>query len=114
MPSDHERPFTLAFVGYTTDARADEAAAYEDAVLPLLADHGAQVLYRGRREPGQDAALPFEVHLLWFPHREAYSSYLADDRRAALLARFGEVFTVKHVVELEPITALGIPRDVTE
>ena len=82
MPSDHEQPFTLAFVGYTTDVLADRAAAFEDAVLPLLADHGARVLYRGRRASGQDAALPFEVHLLWFPNRDAFAAYLADDRRA--------------------------------
>ena len=72
-------------------------------MLPLLADHGARVVYRGRRIAGQDAALPFEVHLLWFPNRPAFDAYLADDRRVALLARFGEVFTAKQVVELETI-----------
>ena len=114
MPSDHGQPFTLAFVGYTTEDRADQAAAFEDAVLPLLADHGARVLYRGRRRSGQDAALPFEVHLLWFPSRDAFAAYLADDRRRALLDRFGEVFTAKQVVELDPITELGSLREISE
>ena len=107
MPSDHEPPFTLAFVGYTTDALAGQAAAFEDAVLPLLADHGARVLYRGRRVNGQDAGLPFEIHLLWFPNRSAFAAYLADERRVALLTQFGEVFTVKQVVELDPIAGVA-------
>ena len=47
---------------------------------------------------------PFEVHLLWFPNHGAFAGYLADTRRTDLLARFGEVFTVKHVVELESIS----------
>jgi len=114
MPNDQEQPFTLAFVGYTTDVLAARAAAFEDAVLPLLTDHGARVLYRGRRVAGQDAALPFEVHLLRFPNRAAFAAYLADDRRRALLADLGEVFTVKQVVELETLTALGDSREISE
>jgi hypothetical protein len=109
MPSDPEQPFTLAFVGYTTAALADAAAAYEDEVLPLLTDHGARVLYRGRRAAGQDVELPFELHLLWFPNRSALAAYLDDDRRAALSEQFGEVFTVRQVVELEPIATPGAP-----
>ena len=104
MAADPRRPFTLAFVGHTTPgARRDRAVAYEDAVLPLLADHGARVVYRGRRTAGEDASLPFEVHLLWFPDRAAFDGYLADERRG-VARRFGEVFTAKQVVELDTIT----------
>jgi uncharacterized protein (DUF1330 family) len=103
MATDPGSAFTLAFVGYTTAHLADRAAAYEDAVLPLLADHGARVVFRGRRVPGEGEALPFEVHLLWFPDRAAYDAYIADERRAALLAEFGEVFTTKQVVEMEAV-----------
>jgi hypothetical protein len=102
--SDPDRPFTLGFVGHTTPDLAARAAEYEDAVLALLADHGARLVYRGRRSAGEDPALPFEVHLLWFPNRAAFHAYLADDQRAELLRRFGEVFTSKQVVELEPIS----------
>jgi hypothetical protein len=51
--------------------------AYEEAVLPLLADHGAE-LQRRFRSP--DNAL--EVHILFFPSAEARQAYLADPRRA--------------------------------
>jgi hypothetical protein len=99
-------PFTLAFVGYAGEAASARASAFEDAVLPLLADHGAKVLYRGRRAEGQDPALPVEVHLLWFPHRRSLEAYLADDRRLALIEQHGEVFTAKHAVE---VTSTGAP-----
>ncbi len=105
MPGAAEEPILLAFVGYAAPDRADDAAAFEDAVLPLLADHGARVVYRGRRRAGQDPALPFEVHLLWFPDRGSFDGYLGDARRAELLERFGEVFTVKQAVELDTLTA---------
>jgi hypothetical protein len=103
MTGDPDSPFTLVFVGYADPALAERAAAYEDAVLPLLADHGAELVYRGRRAAGQDEALPLEVHVTRFPHRRALESYLADDRRAALLEEFGEVFTAKQVVEMDTV-----------
>ena len=108
--ADPDEPITLAFVGHATPALTDRAAAYEDAVLPLLADHGARLLYRGRRKDGQDATLPFEVHVLWFPNRAAFDAYLVDDRRAGLLRRFGEVFTSKQVVEMDAIS--GVTTDI--
>jgi uncharacterized protein (DUF1330 family) len=101
-----DRPFTLAFVGYSGAETADQASAYEDEVLPLLEDHGARVLYRGRRADHEADALPLEVHLLWFPHRAALDAYLADPRRRALLDRYGDPFTTKHAFE---ITTLAGP-----
>ena len=53
--------------------------AYEAAVLPLLADHGGEVLQRLR---GVDRLA--ETHLLGFPSRQAYEAYLADPRRTRL------------------------------
>jgi len=114
VSTDPAHPITLAFVGYTTPALAPRAAEYEDEVLPLLAEHGARVVYRGRRAGAQDANVPFEVHLLWFPNRASFESYLADGRRTELLARFGEVFTVKHVVELESISVGSFATGLSE
>jgi hypothetical protein len=103
---DVDAPITMAFVGHADPATGAAASAFEDEVLPLLAEHGGRVLYRGRRIPGQDAGLPWEVHLLWFPRRAALDAYLADDRRSALLARHGETFTSKQAVELETLVPL--------
>ena len=94
-------PITLAFVGYADPSTAARASAYEDAVLPLLTDHGSRVVVRGRALPGQDPSLPYEVHLIWFPDRDALDAYMEDPRRHALLAEFGDVFTSKQAVEVE-------------
>lgn len=61
-----------------TQAHLQQFEAYEDAVLPLLAEHGAR-LERRFRSP--DNAL--EVHVLFYPSAEARQAYLADPRRAA-------------------------------
>jgi uncharacterized protein (DUF1330 family) len=98
-----DEPVTIAFMGHAEPGRAAAASAYEDDVLPLLADHGAQLLFRGRRADGEDAALPLEVHLIRFPSRAAYAAFLDDGRRAALLEQHGEVFTGKVVVELDAL-----------
>jgi uncharacterized protein (DUF1330 family) len=102
--SDPDAPFTLAFVGYVAADAAERASAYEDRVLPLLADHGARLLFRGQRVDGADTSLPHEVHVTWFPHRRALDAYMADERRTALMDEFGEVFTTKHVVEVATVT----------
>lgn len=110
MATDPADPITLVFVGHAPSAQAGRAAEYEDAVLALLADHGARLAYRGRRRNDQDPTLPFEVHLLWFPDRAAFDAYLTDDRRVELLHRFGEVFTSKIVVEMDTISVDPLPR----
>ena len=94
---------TIAFVGHADPSHLEAAAAFEDAVLPLLSSHGASLLYRGRRAPGQDESLPAEVHLIRFPSRSGYDGYLADPRRAVLIAAHGDVFTSKVVVELDSL-----------
>jgi uncharacterized protein (DUF1330 family) len=101
-----EGSVTIAFLGHADPGRADAASAYEDEVLPLLADHGGELLHRGRRVDGQDPSLPLEVHLIRFPSRTAYDAFVADERRQALLARHGDVFTSKVVVELDDLTDL--------
>jgi hypothetical protein len=106
-PDNADEPFTLAFVGYADADRADRASAFEDEVLALLADHGARVVYRGRRAAHEDAALPLEVHLLWFPHRASLDAYLVDPRRQALLTTYGEVFTAKHAFEIDTLTGIA-------
>ena len=64
------------------DLRAADMAAfeaYEAAVLPLLAEHGA-VLERRLRAVDDSA----ETHLIDVPSQAALDAYLADPRRAAL------------------------------
>lgn len=58
---------------------------FEESVLPLLARHGGRLLYRVR--PAADAVIaseigvPYEVHLVAFPSREAFTAYVGDPER---------------------------------
>lgn len=56
--------------------------AYEDEVLALVTNHGAQVL---QRVVGEGASgNPHEVQVYAFPDQAALDAYLADPRRLAL------------------------------
>lgn len=101
--SDPDEPFTLVFIGHADPGSAALASAYEDRVLPLLTDHGAELQFRGLRSAGEDPSAPLEVHVIRFPHRHAFDAYMADERRLALLEEFGDVFTSKQVVEVDPV-----------
>ena len=104
-PNREPDPLTLAFVGRVPPGGAERAAAYEDAVLPLLVEHGGEVVFRGR-QVGDDPALPAEVQLLRVPSEAALDAFLADERRAALQAEHGDVFADTTVV---PVTPVGTP-----
>ena len=106
--SSHEQPITLAFVGYANAATAERASRYEDEVLRLLESHGARLLYRGRRTQDQDQALPLEIQLMSFPGRSELDAFHADERRQILLTEYGDVFTLKHAVELETLQPLTL------
>jgi hypothetical protein len=71
---------TVLFVVIARIPRAgiERFQRYEDAVLPLLEEHGAR-LERRLRSPAGD----IEVHVLSFAAPEALDAYLADPRRAA-------------------------------
>jgi len=67
---------------WAVPGQADAMAAYEDAVLALLPEHGGEVTQRLR---GTDAdGSPDEVQVFRFASRAAVDSYLADPRRLAL------------------------------
>jgi uncharacterized protein (DUF1330 family) len=106
--SSHEQPITLAFVGYANAATAERASQYEDEVLRLLESYGARLLYRGRRTQDQDQALPLEIQLMSFPGRSELDAFHADEQRQILLTEYGDVFTLKHAVELETLQPLTL------
>jgi hypothetical protein len=71
---------------------------YENAVLPLLADHAGRLERRLRSADGRR-----EVHILWFPNTPALDAFRADPRRrrvSHLMAASGartELFIVDDV-----------------
>jgi ribosomal protein S18 acetylase RimI-like enzyme len=71
--------------------------AYEDAVLPLLADHGGWLEQRLRTG---DAAT--EVQLITFASRAGYAAYMADPRRAAFREQFLTEPLPTRLIEVHP------------
>lgn len=62
--------------------RADELRAYEDAVLPLLADNRGRLMSRDT-VTGRVAGDPLEIQLIEFEDEAALNQYLRDPRRVA-------------------------------
>jgi hypothetical protein len=93
----------IVFVGYADPACSLDARRFEDEVLALLPDHGADVIFRGHRTDDQDASLPLEVHVLRFPSEDGLTAYLRDPRRQQVVDRYGEVFREKVVVSVDPV-----------
>lgn len=97
-------PVTLAFMGWARTGDRARVSSFEDRVLRLLAEHGGEVVFRGR-QVGTDEGLPAEVHVLRLPSRAAYEAYLVDERRQRLLEEYGEIFAEKVVVEVEQVAS---------
>ncbi len=68
---------------------------YEEAVLPLLAEHGGRLERRLRASGGM-----LEAHVVTFPGRAEFDAYRADPRRGAatpLLEASGAVIELHEV-----------------
>ncbi|MGC5166350.1 hypothetical protein [Luteimicrobium sp. DT211] len=80
-------PVTLCVLLWETEGNGDLLAAYEDAVLALVPEHGGEVHERMRRTslPGEPrGGDPLEVQVIGLPDDDALAAYLADPRRTAL------------------------------
>ncbi len=107
MPTAPTGGITIGFIGHATSGTSALARAFEDDVLPLIADHGGQVVFRGHRSPTEPDTLPAEFHVIWFPDQPTFDAYLHDPRRSEIIAAHGEVFTAKTVVRMDPIDSAG-------
>jgi uncharacterized protein (DUF1330 family) len=88
----------LCVLLWPNDGRERDLIAYEDRVLPLLADHGGRVIQRARSSgEGND---PLEVHVLSFPDEDAFNAYMRDDRRVALTAQRDEAIARTEVIRV--------------
>jgi hypothetical protein len=69
---------TYLMLARLPEGRLDTFAAYEDAVLPLLAEHGGQLQRRLRTLDNR-----VEAHIVSFPSEKEFTAYRADPRRTA-------------------------------
>jgi hypothetical protein len=74
---------------YIKEGKQDLFEAFENTVLPLLEKYDGQLLLRIR--PAADAVLassvepPYEVHLVSFPAKINFDSYMSDESRKLAL-----------------------------
>ena len=68
---------TYVLVARIPAAGVEDFQRYEEAVLPLLAEHGGRLARRLRSASGG-----IEVHVVEFASPGAFSAYRADPRRA--------------------------------
>lgn len=95
---DEPMPLTFLLIARLPGGGAEAFDAYEDAVLPLLAEYGGRL---ERRVRSLDDGT--EVHLVGFPGEQEFGAYRADPRRAEhahLLERSGAA------IELLPVRDL--------
>jgi hypothetical protein len=71
---------------------------YERRVLPLLRRHGGRLERRLRTADART-----EVHLLSFPARAGYESFLADPDRAALRPLLADLDVRQRVLEVQDV-----------
>lgn len=76
--ADSAAALWIGFVGYCDPTSTDAAGAYEDAMLALWPRYAAHVVVRGRRRHDQPTNLPAELHVLWFPSRDAFDAFSGD------------------------------------
>jgi hypothetical protein len=72
--------------------------AYEDAVLPLLKDHGGLLRQRLRTDDGLS-----EIHVIWFPSSSHFDAYRSDPRRAARAGMFEASGTTAEVLVVQDV-----------
>jgi hypothetical protein len=79
--------------------------AFEGAVLPLVAEHGGEVVKRLRALDGRS-----ETHLLHFPDAAAFEAYRSDPRRLGVLGDWEASGAKSTVIEVEDVAASTRPR----
>lgn len=61
---------------------------YEDTVIPLMEKYHGRLLYRIRCHEDyvrcRRDEMPHEIHIISFPHQEAFNEYLQDPKRQQL------------------------------
>ncbi len=90
---------TLAVVARVPPAGIADFQAYEDAVLPLLGEHGGRLERRLRNE-----AATLEVHIVRFSSAAGFEAYRGDPRRqaaAAILERSGAAIEATPVTDVD-------------
>jgi hypothetical protein len=93
-------PTIVVLVARLPASGVDAFLRYEEQVLPLLPDHGAELARRLRSDDGR-----VEVHVVTFPSRAALAAYRDDPRRSAHASLLAESGARLELFELNDVSA---------
>ncbi len=84
-PTDRLSDYLVAVTLYIQGGRELEFHDFETRALALVVRHGGELVRAVRlsNEP-RDEAAPYEFHLLAFPSKDAFETFMADPERAQL------------------------------
>lgn len=91
----------VLITGWLADGRADDLAQYQAAAGPIMKEHGARLLMKGRPETAFAGARPDLVILLAFPTSEAARAAFENDDYRSLIPVRNRAFERLDVVGLE-------------
>jgi hypothetical protein len=74
---------------FVKQGREQEFHAFEEKVLPLLAGHNGELVYRVRPDKSafveSSRELPYEIHLVTFNSKADFAGYGADPKRLGFI-----------------------------
>jgi SAM-dependent methyltransferase len=100
-------PLTLCCLLWARSGLVADLAAYEDAVIALLADHDGALVQRAYGEG--TAEHPDEVQIYSFPDQTALDGFLADPRRIALTDERDRVIARTELFPVSLPTPVPVP-----
>lgn len=98
-------PSTLCVLLWAHPDAEAALAAYEDAVLRLVPDHGGRVVLRARNSGAEGQ--PAEIQVIEFPSAAALDAYMGDPRRTALAADRDRAVARTEIIDVELVPLLA-------
>jgi hypothetical protein len=101
VPSGAPGPIVVCAMMWAHDGQVDALRAYEAAVIPLIGEHGGELLQRLACDGIGEQ--PHEINVFQFPDRAALEAYMSDPRREALSADRDAAIRRTEVIPVRPI-----------
>ncbi len=101
VPTDTTGPIVVCAMMWAHEGQVEALRAYEAAVIPLIADHGGEMLQRLAADGVGEQ--PHEINIFQFPDRAALEAYMVDPRREALSIHRDAAIRRTEVIPVRPI-----------
>lgn len=102
-------PLTLIVHLFATENGLGALRAFEALVLPILKDHGGELLdaFEPSGSISRSDDLPDEVHILRFPSQDAFAAYRADPRHHELADKRADAISKTTIIASGALVSYG-------